>query len=126
MAAKKELVCIVCPIGCRMAVTMPDDASGKPTVEGNACPRGAEYAIRECTAPTRTVPSTVAIRGAFLPRLPVKTALPVPKARIMACMEQIRRVVVDAPVETGAVIIDDVAGTGVALVATRSMGRVGG
>ena len=71
MAVTKELVCIVCPIGCRMAVTTLDGASAVPAVEGNACPRGAEYAIRECTAATRTVPSTGAIRGAFLPGLQV-------------------------------------------------------
>jgi CxxC motif-containing protein len=56
-----------------------------------------------------------------LPRLPVKTARPVPKGAIMACMRVIRGVSVDAPVAMGAVIVEDLAGTGVQLVATRSM-----
>lgn len=121
----QELVCIVCPLGCRMTATVAARGAAQSgaaiRVEGNGCARGAEYAAREITAPTRTVPSTVLIRGAALPRLPVKTARPVPKRAIMACMDAIRRVAVDAPIAVGAVIVEDLAGTGVPLVATRSM-----
>ncbi|PKL24794.1 MAG: hypothetical protein CVV47_08180 [Spirochaetae bacterium HGW-Spirochaetae-3] len=117
----QELVCIVCPLGCRMTVSGFSGDAASIAVEGNGCARGADYAVREATAPTRTVPSTVGIRGAALPRLPVKTARPVPKGAIMACMRVIRGVSVDAPVAMGAVIVEDLAGTGVQLVATRSM-----
>jgi len=125
MPDTQELVCIVCPLGCRMTATgaARGAAQGEASirVEGNGCARGAEYAVREITAPTRTVPSTVLIRGAALPRLPVKTERPVPKRAITACMDAIRHVAVDAPIAVGAVIIEDIAGTGVRLVATRSV-----
>ena len=39
----KELVCIVCPKGCRLSV---DEENGF-AVTGNSCPRGEEYGKRE-------------------------------------------------------------------------------
>lgn len=117
----KELVCIICPLGCRMTVSGLAGGVEYIKVEGNGCKRGPEYAIREATAPTRTIPSTVAIRGAFLTRLPVKTAKPVPKQDIMRCMKELRGVVVHAPIHIGTVVMEDIGGTGVSVVATRSM-----
>ena len=69
-----ELICIVCPKGCRLKV---DEENGY-VVSGNSCPRGAEYGINELLNPVRTVTSTVAIEGGIHRRLPVKTSRPVP------------------------------------------------
>jgi CxxC motif-containing protein len=92
------------------------------TVEGNTCPRGAAYAIQEMEAPVRTVTSTVRVAGGAAPLCAVKTAGEVPKASIPACLEAVRAAVATAPVAVGDVIVADVAGTGVALVATASVG----
>lgn len=111
----KELVCIVCPQGCRLRVD--DDGN----VSGNACANGAEYAHTELTAPTRVLTSTVNILGGALPRCPVKTAGAIPKHLMFQAMEALRSVTVFAPIKAGQVIIPDIAGTGVDLVATRDM-----
>ena len=54
---KRELICIGCPMGCPLTVTL--DGGAVVTVQGNTCPRGDAYARREVTAPTRIVTTTV-------------------------------------------------------------------
>jgi len=116
----KELVCIVCPLGCRMSVRM--SPSGEVLgVDGNTCGRGNAYAVAEATSPKRTLPTTVRIRGAFLKRLPVRTAEAIPKELLLRSMEDIRRIEVRAPISMGDIVMEDIAGTGVALIASRSM-----
>ena len=50
---EKELVCIGCPLGCSLKVTIQDDSTMEVT--GNTCPRGADYARKELTDPRRIV-----------------------------------------------------------------------
>ena len=113
----RELTCIGCPMGCALTVTVEGE---KIAVTGNTCPKGEKYAVNEVTAPMRMVTGTVALRGGAMARLPVKTAREIPKDRIFDCMAAIRNITVDAPVEIGTVILKDVAGTGVDIIATRS------
>lgn len=105
---KRELTCIVCPMGCSLSVTIED---GEIQVTGNTCPRGKEYAIAECTAPTRTVTSTVRCKNGSL--LPVKTDRPIPKEKIMDCMKIINSVIAPLPVSVGDVIIENVFGSNI-------------
>jgi CxxC motif-containing protein len=120
-AIDREIVCIVCPTGCRIRVRGPD--SEHLEVSGNECKRGEEYALKEVTDPRRTLITTVQIDRAPLRRLPVRTNREIPKTSIFPCMEEINRVRIEAPVEIGQVIIPDILGTGADVVATRSMGR---
>ena len=62
---KRELICIGCPMGCPLTVTL--DGGAVVTVQGNTCPRGDAYARREVTAPTRIVTTTVRVNGGTLP-----------------------------------------------------------
>ena len=116
----RELICIGCPLGCPLTVTMDKD---EITVTGNTCPRGDAYARKEVTNPTRVVTSTVRLEGGTIDRVSVKTADDIPKGKIFDCMEQIRKTAVKAPVAIGDVIIPDCAGTGVAVIATKNVGR---
>lgn len=120
----KTLTCINCPIGCQLKASMDDH--GNQRVEGNLCPRGVAYAQAELTNPTRTVTSTVRLRGAAVSQLPVKTSAPVPKGEIRACMLALKTVEVGAPVSAGDVIVHNVCGTGSDIVATRSMPEITG
>ncbi len=115
---EKELICIGCPMGCNLTVT---EADGNFTVTGNTCPRGADYAKKELTDPRRTVTSSVAVNGGSAVRVPVKTATDIPKGLIFQCMEEIRALSVDAPVHIGDVLCEDIAGSKVALVATKDV-----
>ncbi|WIF93934.1 DUF1667 domain-containing protein [Caminicella sporogenes] len=115
---KKEMVCIVCPLGCRLTVTKNDD---EYTVDGNKCNRGKEYAVKEMTNPTRVLTTTVRIKDGLLNRIPVKTNKPVPKDKIFECMQIINSIEVQAPIKMGEVIIKDILGTGADVVASRSI-----
>jgi len=112
-----KMICIVCPMGCMMDVKIGDEI----TVTGNTCKRGYEYAVKECTNPTRSITSTVQVQGGELPVVPVKTAGEVPKGKIFECMSIIREIKVDAPVAIGDVLLRDILGTGVDIVATRDV-----
>ncbi len=105
----RELICITCPKGCHLKVDEENDYK----VTGNGCPRGA--------IPTRVVTSTVKIVGAEIERLSVKTNGDIPKEKIFDVMKELNRVVVKAPVHREDVIIHDICGTGVDLVATKDL-----
>jgi len=111
---ERKLTCIVCPLGCQLTVTL----NGKEVVkvEGNTCPRGAEYAKNECTNPQRTVTSTVrCIDGSLVS---AKTDRPIPKEKMAECMDLINSAVAKLPVAIGDVIVADVFGSNV--VATQN------
>ena len=114
----RELVCIRCPIGCSLVAKMTESGV---EVTGNTCKRGEEYAVAECVAPTRTVTTTVKVLDGEIARVPVKTAAPIPKDRIFAALYEIKTAEALAPVKEGATLIKNVAGTGVDVVATRTV-----
>ncbi len=113
----RELICIVCPIGCRMEV----DTERDYRVTGNQCERGPVYAREELTAPKRVVTSTIRITGGIHKRIPVKTRGAIPKELIFKCMEEINKLEVRSPVKMGDVVLENVLGTGVDIVVTRDM-----
>lgn len=113
-----ELTCIKCPKGCHLKVMLGEN--GVESVGGNSCPKGAEYAEKETTNPTRMVTSTVRISGAELPVLPVRLDEEIPKEAIFSVMEAIRGYTAKAPVEIGDVLIENVCGLGVNVAAAAS------
>jgi CxxC motif-containing protein len=115
----REIICIVCPTGCRIRVSGPDEEHLE--IGGNECKRGEEYALKEINDPRRILITTVRIEQGSLARLPVRTNQEIPKKSIFPCMELIDGIRVQAPVEIGQVIIPDILGTGADLVASRSM-----
>ncbi len=115
---ERELTCIRCPIGCQLTVKAEGEAV---TVTGNTCPRGKEYGIKEVTNPTRTVTSSVRVDGGKLPLVSVKTKEDIPKDKIFAVMDAIHQTRAAAPVRTGDILIENVAGTGTDIVATRTV-----
>lgn len=115
----RTMNCITCPMGCEITVTLED---GKVIdVKGNTCPRGKAYAINEVTAPKRMLTTSVRIAGGFLPLLPVVSAAPLPKERVLDCADYLRGVEVKAPVKAGDVVCKDILGLGVDIVASRDM-----
>lgn len=117
-----ELTCIRCPIGCLVSVTQ-DEQGNVIDIRGNSCPNGSRYAASELVNPVRTVTSTARVEGGELPVVPVKTKSDIPKGRVFDCMEAINRVSVKAPVRIGDVVIADLLGLGVDVVATRNVGE---
>ena len=113
-----RLICINCPKGCELDVTRSDD--GTITVAGHGCPRGEAYGRSELANPTRMVTGLVRVAGMRKP-LPVKTRSPVPKGIIPDVLFAMHQATVQLPVKIGDILIPDVAGTGVDLVATANM-----
>ena len=117
---KIPLTCIICPMGCSMEVEVETNASGQKkvlSVKDNGCKRGEQYAAKELINPTRTLTTTIKVEGGELLLVPVKTAGEVPKASLLQCMEVVRRASCKAPVKRGDVLIYDILGTGVNVVA---------
>ena len=102
-------------MGCSLKVTIDD--SNNITVTGNTCPRGAKYAVAECTNPERTITTTAKTEDGGV--VSVKTDRPIPKAKMTECMKIINSTVVKMPVKVGDVILDDVFGSRV--VATKNL-----
>ncbi|MBP3636962.1 MAG: DUF1667 domain-containing protein [Clostridia bacterium] len=115
---EQTITCISCPVGCRMTVTLENGAF--VSVTGNTCKRGEVYARQECVAPERMVTAVIPVKGAAMP-LSVKTRTPIPKAKINACMQALAQVEITAPVHMGDVVLPDVCGTGVDIIATKSV-----
>ena len=114
----RELICINCPLGCPLAVTLEDGVA--TSVTGNTCKRGEVYGRKEVTDPTRIVTTSVPVDGSASERMvSVKTERDIPKDRIFDVMGQIRQSRATAPVEIGDIIVADVCGTGVNVIATK-------
>lgn len=118
---EKELICIGCPMGCKLTAFLED---GKvQSVTGNTCKRGEIYAQKELTNPTRIVTSTVKVKGGILPVVSVKTQQDIPKELIFQCMDELAKITLEAPVKIGEVVIEHVAGTMVNIVATKQVDK---
>lgn len=118
---RRELICINCPLGCALTVTMEQGQVLK--VEGNTCPRGKNYGEKEVTNPMRIVTTSVKVAGGTAPVVSVKTASDIPKGKIKDCMAALKQVSVKAPVCIGDVILKDVCSTGTDIVATRNVAK---
>ena len=116
---RRVITCINCPVGCRMTVTQ-DGTGAVTSVTGNTCRRGDAYARQEVTMPLRMVTAVVKAAGSDMP-VSVKTRTPIPKAEIPACMAALRALRLRAPVRAGDVVLPDVCGTGVDVIATKSV-----
>ena len=113
---KKSLICVSCPLGCPIEVEIENGEV--VAVTGNTCKRGDAYARTEITNPMRSLTTSVKVECGVHPVVPVKSAGPVPKDKMFACMEEINKAVIKAPVKIGDVIIKDIVATGVNIVAT--------
>ncbi|NMA43759.1 MAG: DUF1667 domain-containing protein [Oligosphaeraceae bacterium] len=114
---KKQIICTSCPIGCQLEVVIEDGLCTQ--VSGNACPRGKTYAEQECLRPARMVSTSLLIPGRSLP-LSVRTDRPMAKDEIKACLQAIAEIKVQLPVKVGDVLLANVLGSEVNIIATRN------
>ena len=113
-----EITCINCPVGCRLSVELENGQV--VSVTGNTCPRGVTYAKQECVDPLRMVTAVIPVAGSDMP-LSVKTRTPIPKKLISACMQELAAVELRAPVAAGSVVLANVCGTGIDVIATKAV-----
>ena len=146
---RKTITCIICPNGCLLSADVSEPGTDAPVtgaenprsidspvtgtgcprvidspVTGAGCPRGEAYFIQEITDPRRTLTSSVLVKGGELPLCSVRLTDPVPIARISDVMKEIRKMKVEAPLESGTVLIRDVLGLGSDVIATKTIRRI--
>lgn len=115
---QKNIICVACPMGCGLTVELADNGDIL-SVSGNTCKRGDAYARTECTNPVRSLATTVKVNGGFYNVVPCKSAGALPKDKIMECMEVINKAHADAPVALGDILVENILGTGINIVATN-------
>lgn len=114
---ERKLTCIVCPRGCDLTIIKNED--GTLNVTGNACPRGVQYAIDECTHPMRTLTSTARTeRGGVIA---VKTDRTIPKELLFDAMKEVNHATVKLPARIGDIVIQNLLGTEANVIVTANM-----
>ncbi|MEW6515748.1 MAG: DUF1667 domain-containing protein [candidate division FCPU426 bacterium] len=88
---------------------------------GNKCPKGLDYGKQEIENPLRTLATTVLAQNLEIKMVPVRTSLPIPRAKLAEAMEAVKRLRLNCPVDINQVIVANFLGLGVDLVATRSV-----
>lgn len=119
---EETYTCICCPLGCELTVMLEQQSGGLVVrgVVGYTCRRGKTYAEQEAIHPERMVTVALPVVGRLCP-VSAKTQRPIPKNRMMAALEELRAVEVRPPVREGQVLVCDLCGTGVDVVATKSI-----
>ncbi|MCD5414336.1 MAG: DUF1667 domain-containing protein [Clostridiales bacterium] len=117
----REIICIACPVGCKLKVKHKGELKGQWIIEGNLCEKGIEFAKNELTNPTRVICSTVKTTFKELPRLPVRTDGEIAKELIFEVMKEINAIVLDYHVECSDIVLRNVLNTGVNIIATMDM-----
>ncbi len=120
-AQATEMVCIACPIGCRLTVT--ETAPGEVEITGNKCARGEQYGREEYLAPKRIVTATAPVGSRTIARIPVRTDASIPVELIDELLRAVYTLSLRAPVKRGDVLIENFRESGVNVVATRTVER---
>lgn len=118
----KELLCITCPMCCRLRVKWRD---GDLLVGGNGCKRGVDFAIAETTRPMRSLTTTVKTTFDRAPVLPVRTEGEIPRGIICAAMKELNSVIVDRPIGCGEIVLENLLGYGCNVIATSNILKEG-
>ena len=121
MKTEQQLTCIKCPLGCQITVTI--DEKGEH-VTGAQCKNGEIYALQEVKQPERVVISVIPCEQSSIPTVSVKTSKPVPKDQIFSVMNLLSNVRVTAPVSVGDIILHNILGLSIDIIATRNAPKI--
>lgn len=119
---KKEITCIICPIGCRLIVEYEDDTI--LDIDGFECKKGKKYASEELFNPVRTLTTTIIVKDGEIPLVSVKTDKPIPKDKLFEVMDAVSEIEVKAPVSIGDFLVKNVLGLNADIVATKNVQRL--
>ncbi len=121
MNEKKLITCIICPRGCQIQAW---EEEGELKLIGYNCKRGKTYSTNEYYHPSRILTSTITIKGARLPLIPIRSSKPVPKDRLMDVMDELAQIQVKAPVKMGDTLVKNILNLNLDIVATRSLDEI--
>lgn len=115
---QRALICIGCPLGCRLEVKMEN--AQVVDVGGQSCKIGKTYAAKECTNPTRILTTTVEVENGYPEVASVKTERDIPKDKLFECIKELKNIKLTAPTHIGDVVLANIANTGVRVVVTTN------
>jgi len=118
---EKVITCITCPLGC--AIIIKGQGEEIVSLVGNQCSRGEAYAKNEFIHPVRLLTTTLRVVGGQVPLVSVRSDRPIPKEKQTDCMEVIKQASAMAPVWRYDVLIADILGLGVNILATGEVER---
>lgn len=118
---KQEITCIGCPMGCLISASLEEGTIKE--LSGYTCEKGRLYALKELVSPSRVLTSTVPVKGGAEPLLSIKSKADLPKDMLLRCMEELKTARVTAPVRIGDVVVHNIAGTGIDMVATKNVDK---
>jgi len=90
-------------------------------MEGVKCKKGEEYAINEVLNPKRMLTTSILVENGIWPLVSVKSSEPIPKEKLFHALKEIKKTTITAPVNSGQIIIKNVAETGINIIATKSV-----
>lgn len=120
MAKQERIVCIGCPLGCEVKLTV-DEKGDVVDIADYKCKEGQKYVLEEYRNPVRVLTATVRTRSSVQPLLPVRTNRPIPKTMLHQGMLELAKVRAKPPIASGDVIIPDLLGTKAEVVATSDL-----
>jgi CxxC motif-containing protein len=113
-----RLTCILCPLGCELETERAGDGL---EVRGNQCEKGIGFAEEEILHPMRNLATSVPLRGTASNMVSVRLSGPVPRDMIFPVLAEIAKLRPEPPIRRGRVLIPNVLGTGVDVIATRTV-----
>jgi CxxC motif-containing protein len=116
---KMAYTCIVCPRSCKMDLMVK--GANEFEVNGNLCKRGREYAINEYLCPKRMLTTTVKIINGIYSNIPVVSGQEIDRAKFFECLDYLYSMEVEAPIVEGDVLVKNILGTDVDILAARDM-----
>ena len=117
----KDIRCIICPTGCLVHV---ENINGELIIEGHSCKRGEEYAREEFVSPKRILTTTIQVENGFLPLVPVRSDNPILKDKLEDALKQVARTKTKAPIKMGDVLIENILGLGINIIASRDLQKL--
>jgi CxxC motif-containing protein len=116
---EKHIICISCPVGCKLTVF--EDSNAEIMVTGNLCHRGGTYGREEFSNPKRVVTATVKTSSRMIQYAPVKTDKALRKEEISLLLVTLKSIKAMPPIRIGDIAIRNFNGTDVNIVFTRTI-----
>lgn len=116
---ERLVTCIVCPVACKAKVTVKNGKISK--IDDVECARGEKYVTDELQKPMRDFFTVIKMKGAMVAVLPVRSTQPIPREKLLDCSQELIDVVVEAPVEMGQIIMENILGLDVDIISSREV-----
>ena len=111
----REIVCIVCPNGCRIRC---EQNGGAFACSGQKCKRGEAYAMTELTHPMRSLTTSVKTAFPDAPVVSVRTDGEIEKSKLIDVAKALGGICVQSRVKIGDIIAKNICNTGVDVICT--------